>query len=41
VRGFEAVSRLIDQCRCYQFTYSDLHEARACFEALAAGTADG
>ena len=34
VRGFEAVASLIDQARCYQFTYSDLNDARARFDAL-------
>ena len=34
-RGFEAVAALINPSRCYQFTYSDLNEARASFEALA------
>jgi HprK-related kinase A len=33
-RGFEAVAALIDQSRCYQFTYSDLNEARLSFDAL-------
>jgi HprK-related kinase A len=33
-RGFEAVASLIDQSRCYQFTYSDLNEASAAFDAL-------
>ncbi len=33
-RGFEAVASLISQSRCYQFTYSDLNEARASFDAL-------
>ena len=41
VTGFEAISKLIDQTSCYQFTYSDLNEARLCFDALAAGAAHG
>jgi hypothetical protein len=40
-RGFEAVAALINPARCYQFTYSDLNEARASFDALALECLDG
>lgn len=39
-QGFEAVSRLIDECGCYQFSYSDLNEARGLFDELATVTDD-
>jgi HprK-related kinase A len=34
VRGFEALTSLVSQSRCYQFTYSDLNEASASFDGL-------
>lgn len=34
VSGFEAVAALVDRSRCYQFTYSDLNQAQARFDAL-------
>lgn len=37
LRGFEAVSGLIDSCDCYLLTYSDLEQAIAQLNALAAG----
>jgi HprK-related kinase A len=37
VRGFEAVGRLIDQCRCHQLTYSSLDDADLAFQQLLAG----
>lgn len=33
-RGFEILSRLMDDCACFDLTYSDLTEARLMFEAL-------
>lgn len=36
LRGFEEIGRLIDQCRCYRFTYGDLNEAEPAFGALLA-----
>jgi len=33
-RGFETMSRLVDVCDCYEFRYSDLHEAVDRFDAL-------
>jgi HprK-related kinase A len=38
VRGFEAMSALMDRCQALQFTYSDLNDAARIFEDLAAGT---
>lgn len=38
-RGFEVLSRLIDRCACYDFTYSSLEEAHRTFEALHADAA--
>jgi HprK-related kinase A len=35
-RGFEVLSRLVDRCRCYAFTYSNLDEALEMFEAMTA-----
>jgi hypothetical protein len=35
-RGFDALSSLIDQCDCYDFTYSRIEEARTIFANLAA-----
>ena len=35
VRGFEAVTALVDACECHEFIYSDLGEARDAFDALA------
>lgn len=37
LRGFEAVSTLIDRCASLQFTYGDLHDAARVFDELAAG----
>ena len=37
LRGFETVSGLIDSCDCYLLTYSDLEQAIAQLNALAAG----
>ncbi|MDC6167832.1 HprK-related kinase A [Paucibacter sp. XJ19-41] len=34
--GFQAVGALVDRCRHYRFEYSDLNEAIATFDALAA-----
>lgn len=36
LQGFETLSRLIDRCDCYEFVYSDLDEAVASFDKLAA-----
>jgi len=33
-QGFETASRLIDQCDCYEFRYSDLREAVGRFDVL-------
>lgn len=33
--GFEVLSRLIDECACYDFAYSDLEEAKTIFDGLA------
>jgi hypothetical protein len=33
--GFEAIARLLDQCTCYDFTYSRLEDALEVFEWLA------
>ena len=35
LRGFETVTQLVDRCDCYEFTYSNLNEAIAIFDALA------
>ena len=40
VRGFEALSALIDRCACLQFTYSDLDDAARVFDALPAPGGD-
>lgn len=37
--GFDALSRLVDGCRCCHFRYSRLDDAVAAFDALAAGDA--
>jgi len=34
IKGFETLAGLIDRCRCYDFTYSNLDEAVAVFAAL-------
>ena len=34
VQGFTTLSRLIENCQCYEFTYSDLDEAMATFSSL-------
>lgn len=34
-RGFDLLSQLIDRCDCYDFSYGDLDQALAAFEALA------
>jgi len=34
VQGFASLARLIDNCRCYDFAYSDLNGAVATFDAL-------
>ena len=39
VKGFEAVSALVDQCECLHFSYSDMDEARRMFDELASGAA--
>ena len=36
-RGFDAVGRLLDQCRCYKFRYSHLDDAERVFDDLIAG----
>lgn len=36
-RGFEAIGKLVDQSRCYQFTYSQLDDAQRVFEELRKG----
>lgn len=36
-RGFEALSAVIDRCRCLDFRYSDLDEAIRSFDGIAAG----
>ena len=33
-QGFKALSGMIDNCQCYEFTYSDLDEAMATFSSL-------
>lgn len=38
LRGFEAVSALMDRCQTLQFTYSDLDDAVRMFDELAAGS---
>ncbi len=35
-RGFESVGRLIEDCECYEFTYSDLSDAEQTFSSLCA-----
>lgn len=35
--GFEAVGNLVDQCACYQYTYSQLDDAVRTFEELCSG----
>lgn len=37
VRAFHTFAELIDRCACYEFTYSNLDEAVAVFDALASG----
>ena len=39
VRGFDGVGRLVDECQCYQFTYSQLDDAVMVFHELLAGKA--
>jgi hypothetical protein len=39
VTGFETMTGLIDNCQCYDFTYSDLEDALATFSALTPPTA--
>jgi len=34
--GFATLAALVDQSRCFEFTYSDLHEAISIFDTLAA-----
>jgi len=34
--GFATLAALVDQSRCFEFTYSDLHEAISMFDTLAA-----
>lgn len=34
LKGFQTLSRLIDNCECYDFEYEDLDEARMTLEAL-------
>ncbi len=34
LKGFQTLARLIDQCACYDFCYSDLDQAVAVFEEL-------
>lgn len=34
LRGFETMARLVDQCDCYEFRYSDLREAVERFDRL-------
>jgi hypothetical protein len=33
--GFEVLAKIIDECHCYEFTYSRLDDAAAIFENLA------
>ena len=35
IRGFQALKRLIDQCDCRRFQYSQLGDAIDCFESIA------
>jgi hypothetical protein len=35
-RGFEFLTRFVDQCDCYEFAYGDLDEAAIVFDELAA-----
>lgn len=37
IRGFSAVGRLIDTCRCHRFTYGNLDDAVRTFDELHAG----
>jgi hypothetical protein len=37
--GFDVLSRLVDDCSCFEFSYSDLAEAQRTFEALQPGAA--
>ncbi len=39
-RGFDAVVRLVDESRCFQFTYSRLDDAVEMFDRLSAGQAE-
>lgn len=36
LRGFQEIGRLVDQCNCLRFTYSDLNDAEPAFNALLA-----
>jgi hypothetical protein len=36
VRGFEAMSRLVDGCECLRFNYGRLEDAAAAFDQFAA-----
>lgn len=38
-RGFETVTRLVDRCDCFEFTYSDLDQADTAFADLMAANA--
>src|SRR3546814_1807302 len=38
-RGFEVLSRLVDDCTCYSLTYSELSEALSLFDSLDAAPA--
>jgi HprK-related kinase A len=38
-RGFEAVTRLVDRCRCFDFGYGDLHQADHAFANLMSANA--
>lgn len=37
-RGFDLLSQLVDSCACFDFTYGDLEQALAAFDALAPAT---
>jgi HprK-related kinase A len=37
--GFERLAQLVDRCECFDFEYSRLDDAIACFESLAGGGA--
>ncbi|WP_131111404.1 HprK-related kinase A [Sulfuricystis thermophila] len=39
-RGFEIITRMIDGCDCYEFSYGDLEDAMQAFDSLAASTSD-